>query len=143
MNYSSTNWRVILISFLEVWRNKTLKFRWKVGENEIWKHPRVFSRVRVSPALAARLPRKLYYGEKGLKSFFREIERKRLFAGRMDGCKVIPDATSTCSMNNFDELCERNFIAIEKSQGTSKTEVRGNKMITERQIEEEKGVLTF
>ena len=97
---------------------------------KIWKHPRVFSHVRVCPALAARLPRKLYYGVKGLKSFFREIERKRLFAGRMDGCKVIPDATSTCSMNNFDELCERNFIAIEKSQGTSKTEVRGNKMIT-------------
>ena len=39
MNCSSTNWLVILISFIEVWRNKTFKFRWKVGENENLKAP--------------------------------------------------------------------------------------------------------
>lgn len=96
MNCSSTNWRVILISFLEVWRNKTLK----LGKMKIWKH--VLSHARVSPALAARLTRKLHYSMKGLENFFRKIERKRLFGGRMDGCKVISDATSTCSINNFD-----------------------------------------
>ena len=38
-----------LISFLEVWRNKTLKFRWKVGENENLKAPAcVLARARLS-----------------------------------------------------------------------------------------------
>lgn len=72
MNCSSTNWRVILITLLEVWRNKTLKFRWKVGENE-----NVCSRTRALVLLSPHAYHASYTTVwKAWKAFFGKLNEK-------------------------------------------------------------------